>query len=80
MCESVGKAELLSDNFDNNKSRKSVDLSLTYHPSPNLITVSFRSSDMCYLLDFYHYGVTDPLGEFSRFRQRALMFGLPVPV
>ena len=29
MCESVGKADLLSDHFDGKQSRESVDLPLT---------------------------------------------------
>ena len=33
MCESVGKADRLSDHFDGKQSRESVDLPLTYHPS-----------------------------------------------
>ena len=37
-CESVGKANLLSDHFDSKQSRESVDLPLTYHPSPSLVT------------------------------------------
>ena len=32
-CESVGKADLLSDNFDRKQSRESVDLSLMHLPS-----------------------------------------------
>ena len=31
VCESVGKADLLSDNFDGKQSRESVDLLLTCH-------------------------------------------------
>ena len=37
--ESVGKTDLLSDHFDGKQSRESVDLALTCHPSPSLITV-----------------------------------------
>ena len=37
-CESVGKADLLSDHFDSKPSRESVDLPLTCHPSPSLVT------------------------------------------
>ena len=32
VCESVGKADLLSDNFHGKQSRESVDLPLTCHP------------------------------------------------
>ena len=35
MCESVGKADLLSDHFDSKQSRESVDLLVTCHPSPS---------------------------------------------
>ena len=31
MCESVGKADLLSDRFDSKQSRETVDLLLTWH-------------------------------------------------
>ena len=37
VCESVSKADLLSDNFDSKQSKESVDLPLTCHPSPSLI-------------------------------------------
>ena len=33
VCESVGKADLLSDHFDSKQSRETVDLPLTCHPS-----------------------------------------------
>ena len=36
LCESVGKADLLSDHFDGKQSRESVDLPLTCHPSLSL--------------------------------------------
>ena len=39
MYQSVGKADLLSDHFDGKQSRESVDLQLTYHPSPRLIII-----------------------------------------
>ena len=33
VCESVGKADLLSDHFDSEQSREAVDLPLTCHSS-----------------------------------------------
>ena len=36
VCESVGKADLLSDHFDSQQSRMAVDLPLTCHQSPSL--------------------------------------------
>ena len=45
-CESVGKADLLSDHFDSKQSRDAVDLQLTDHPSPSLTTFAFRSSEL----------------------------------
>ena len=41
MCESDGKADLLSDHFDSKQSREAVDLALTYHPSSSLTTFAF---------------------------------------
>ena len=41
VCETVGKADLLSDHFDGKQSRESVDLPLTCDPSPSL-SVVFR--------------------------------------
>ena len=74
MCESVGKADLLSDHFDSKQSRESVDLlvtSLSRHPSPGLITFAFRSSEVkCLLLDLDPYGGTDPLGMLPLFLKR----------
>ena len=46
MCESVGKADLLSDHFDSKQTRKAVDLPLTCHPSPSLTTYAFRSTEV----------------------------------
>ena len=42
VCESVGKADLLSDHFERKQARESVDLPLTCHPSPRLITFAIR--------------------------------------
>ena len=68
VCESVGKADLLSDHFDSKQSRESVDLLVTCHPSPGLITFAFRSSEVKWLLlDLDPYGSTDPLGIFLSF-------------
>ena len=68
VCESVGKADLLSDNFDSKQSRKAVDLLFTCHPSPSLTTFALRSNEVRRLvLDLDPYGGTDPLGMFSIF-------------
>ena len=71
VCESVGKADLLSDHFDSKQSRKSVDLPLTRHPSPIIVTCAFRSSEVGrLLLDLDPCGGTDPLGMFPLFLKR----------
>ena len=68
VCESVGRADLLSDQFDSKQSREAVDLPLTCHPSPSLTTFAFRSSEVRHLLlDLDPYGGTDPLGMFPLF-------------
>ena len=68
VCESVGKADQLSDHFDSKQSNESVDLLVTCHPSPSLITFAFRSSEVKrLLLDLDPYGGTDPLGMFLSF-------------
>ena len=65
VCESVGKADLLSDHFDNKQSREAVDLPLTCHLSPSFSTFAFRSSEVRrLLLDLDPYGGTDPFGMF----------------
>ena len=57
VCESVGKADLLSDHFGGKQSRESVDPPLTCHPSPSLTSFAFRSSDVRrLLLDLDPYG------------------------
>ena len=43
VCESVGKADMLSAYFDGKQSRDPVDLPSTCHPSPSLTTFAFRS-------------------------------------
>ena len=71
MCASGGKADLLSDHFDSKQSRESVDLPLTYHPSPSVITFAFRSSeDKRLLLDLDPCGGTEPLGMFPLFLKK----------
>ena len=68
VCESVGKADLLSDHFDSKQSRKAVDIPLICHSSPCLTTFAFRSSEVRrLLLDLHPYGGTDPLGMFPLF-------------
>ena len=50
VCESVGKADLLSDNFDSRQSREAVDLPLTCHLSASLTTFVLKSSEVRHLL------------------------------
>ena len=50
VCESVGKADLLSDHFDRKQSWEVVDLPLTCHPSTSFTTFAFRSSEVRRLL------------------------------
>ena len=81
MCESVGKADLLSDHFDSKQSREAVDLPLTCHQSPSLTTFGFRSSEVRrLLLDLDPYGDTDPLGMFPLFLMRTADVMAPVLV
>ena len=62
MCESIGKADLLSDHFDSKQSQEAVDLPLTCRPSPSFTTLAFRSSEVRRLsLDLDPYGSIDPL-------------------
>ena len=71
VCESVGKADLLSDHFDSKQSREAVDLPLTCHPSPSFTTFAFRWREVRrLLLDFDPYGGTDSLGMFPLFLNR----------
>ena len=71
VCESVGKADLLSDHFDGKQSRESLDLLLTCHPSPSLTSFAFRSSKVRrLLLDLDPYVGSDPLGMFPLFLKR----------
>ena len=68
VCESVGKADLLSDHVDGKQSSESVDLPLTCHPSARLTSFAFRSSEVRrLLLDLDPYGGSDPLGMFPFF-------------
>ena len=71
MCESVGKADLLSDYFDSKQSREAVDLPITFHPCPGLTTFAFRSREVRrLLLHLDPYGRTDPLGMYHPFLKR----------
>ena len=67
-CQSVGKADLLSDHFDSKQSREAGDLPLTFHLSPSLTSFVFRSSEVRHLLlDLDPCGGTDLLGMFPSF-------------
>ena len=46
VCQSVGRANLLSDHFDSKQSREAVDLPFTCRRSPDLITFAFRPSEV----------------------------------
>ena len=71
VCESVGKADMLSAHFDGKQSRDPVDLPSTSHPSPSLTTFVFRSREVKrLLLDLDSYGGTDPLGIFPLFLKK----------
>ena len=72
VCESVGKADLLSDHFDDKQSRESVDLPLTYHSSPSLTSFAFRSSEVMQasLVRLGPLGPSDPLGMFPLFLKK----------
>ena len=71
VCESVGKADLLSDHSDSKQSREAVDILLSCHQSPSLTTFAFRSSEVRrLLLDLDPYGGTDPLGMFPLFLKK----------
>ena len=73
VCESVGKADLLSDHFDSKQSREAVDLSFTCHPSNSFATFAFSSSEVRrLLLDLDPYGGTDQLGMFPLFLKRTV--------
>ena len=81
VCESVGKADLLSDHFDGKQSWESVDLPLTCHQSPSRTSFAFRSSEIRrILLDFDPYGGSDPLGMFPLFLKRTADVLAPVLV
>ena len=71
VCESDGKADMLSAHFDRKQCRDPVDLPSTCHPSPSLTTFAFRSREVKrLLLDLDSYGITDPFGMFPLFLKR----------
>ena len=81
VCESVDKADLLSDHFDSKQSREAVDQPLTCHPSPSLTILAFRLGEVRrLLLDLDPYGGTDPLGMFPLFFQTTADVMAPVLV
>ena len=71
VCESVSKSDLLSVHFNNKQFRESVDLPLTWQPSPRLTTFAVRSSEVRRLLsNLDPYWGTDPMGMFPFFLRR----------
>ena len=71
VCESVCKADIVSDHFVSKQSRESADLPFTCHPSPRLTTLSFRSNEVRRLfLDLDPYGGTEPFSMFPLFLKR----------
>ena len=78
VCESVGRADLLSAHFDGKQSRDTVDLPSTCHPSPSLTTFAFRSREVKrLLLDLDFYGGIDPLGMFPLFLKKTAVVLAP---
>ena len=78
VCESVGKADMLSAHFDGKQSRDPVDPPSTFHPSPNLTIFAFRSHEVKrLLLDLDSYDGTDPLGMFPFFFKSTAEFPAP---
>ena len=68
VCESDGKADLLSDHVDSKQSRESFDSSLVCRPSHGFNTSAFRSSLVRSLwLDLHPDGVTNTLDMFPLF-------------
>ena len=71
LSESVRKANILSHHFDSKQSWEFDDLPPTCHPTPNLITFAFRSSEVRRLFsDLAFYGSTVPLGIFPLLLKR----------
>ena len=71
VCESVVKANHLSDQFGSKQSMEAVDLPLTCCPSSSLTTFAFRECEVRrLLLDLDPYGRTDPLGMFPIFLKK----------
>ena len=71
VCESVGKADLLSNHFYSKQSRDAVHLSLTCHPSPSVTIFAFRSSEVRRLLsDLDPCGGLDQLGMCRLFLKK----------
>ena len=78
VCESFGKADMLSAHFDGKQSRDPVDLPSTCHPSPSLTTFAFGSREVKrLLLDLDSYGGTDPLGIFPLFLKKTALVLAP---
>ena len=75
VCESVSKADLLSDHFDSKQSREAVDLLLTCLPSPSLTTFAFRLREVRHLLlDLDPYDDTGPMGMFPLFLRELMLW------
>ena len=71
VCESIGKADMLSAHFDGQQSRDPVDMPSTCRPFHSLTTFAFKSREVKrLLLDLDSYGGTDPLGMFPPFLKR----------
>ena len=75
MCESVVKADLISDHFDSKQSRESFDLPLcgrsNFDNHQTSTTFAFRSCEVRRLmLDLDPYGGTYPFGMFPLFLKR----------
>ena len=71
VCESVSKADLLSDHFDGKQSRESVDPPLTCHPYPRRTFFAMGSNEVRrLLLNFDSYGGSNSLGMFPFFLKR----------
>ena len=65
------KAEILSQFFDEKHCKDKISVPLSCHPEPKLMSIAFRSRDLCKILaDLDEYGGTDPHGISPMFLRK----------
>ena len=71
ISEPKAKAEILSQFLDEKQCKDKISVPLSCHPEPKLMSIAFRSRDLCKILSYLdEHGGTYPDGIFPMFLKK----------